>query len=277
MSNQSKVSQEINDAYFTKDESALFCQSALDKHGWLGGSILEPCVDGGSLVSGLSNVTALDINDYGYPLNFKMDFFDYQTSDRYDLVFTNPPFGRAGSVAGKILNHATNFSDRVAFILPQSFRKISLIDRINPWFHPVSDLDLPTESYVLPDGSERVVRTCFQMWERRDYERQRFNKTPYTEFFSRVSKTDGEYAFRTQGSSAGKILKGIDHTPASTAFLVGGRELVEEHDWTSIARFSAGIPAIGLHDVAWGLRSDNIDNYLKHGIMSNMINHNKDK
>jgi len=273
MSNQSQISQSINDAYFTKNESAEFCQSVLQQRGWLNGSVLEPCVGSGQLVRGMQNVTAFDINDYGYPLDWKGNFLDYNASTSYDLVFTNPPFGRAGSLAGKIINHSAKFTNRIAFILPQSFRKISLIDRIDNNFHPVADYTLPTEHYMLPDGSERHVKTCFQLWERRSSKRQKFGSVPYTEFFTRVNKDKGEYAFRTQGSSAGKILDGIDHTPASTAFLVGGKELVGSYDWTKIAKFSAAIPAIGLHDVAWGLRSNNIDSYLEHGILGELIDY----
>jgi len=65
MSNQSQISQSISDAYFTKNESAEFCQSVLQQHGWLNGSVLEPCVGSGQLVRGMQNVTAFDINDYG--------------------------------------------------------------------------------------------------------------------------------------------------------------------------------------------------------------------
>ncbi len=274
MSNQSQISQSIDDAYFTKGESTEFCHAVLRQHGWLSGSILEPCVGSGNLIKGL-DATAFDINDYGYPLDWQGNFLDYNVDRSWDLVFTNPPFGRAGSLAGKVISHSAKFADRLAFILPQSFRKISLIDRIDRDFHPVADYALPTEYYTLPDGTERHVKTCFQLWERRDYKRMKFNETPYTEFFTRVDKPEAEYAFRTQGSSAGTILNGIDHTPASTAFLVGGKGLVAQHDWTRIAKFSAAIPAIGLHDVAWGLRSSNIDNYLQHGVLSELIDYAK--
>jgi hypothetical protein len=91
----------------------------------------------------------------------------------------------------------------------------------------------------------------------------------------RVAPEQAEYAFRTQGASAGKVLNGLDYNPSTTAFLSGGRERVAVHDWTRIARFTAGIPAIGLNDVAYGLHLEdqgvNINSYLQNGCVSSLV------
>ena len=51
----------------------------------------------------------------------------------------------------------------------------------------------------------------------------------------------------------------------------GGKELIIAHDWMKVARFASGAPSIGLHYIAWGLRSPDIESYLVHGIMSDLI------
>lgn len=272
MSNQSKLSQSISDAYFTPKESVEWCQSILRTHGWLTDDtwVLEPCVGSGNLVQGLTNVIGCDLIDHGYP-NVRLG--DYLTSPVYqnvDLVFTNPPFGRMGTLALKMLNRASLDTNRLAFILPSSFRKISILDRVDPSLHLVYDGDLPNQHFTLPDGSQRWVNTCFQLWERRDTRRVKIRDVvDYSLYTRRVPKEIAEFAFRTQGASAGKVLNGLNYNPASTAFLCGGKDRFMSHDWTTIASFTAGIPAIGLNDVALGLLlEDNgidITEYLKRG------------
>jgi len=275
MSNHSQLAQSINDAYFTPPESSEWCRSLLKDYGWVSEitTTLEPCVGSGSLVEGLpGKVIGCDLIDHGYSNVIVGDYL-LSPERTVDLVFTNPPFGRAGSLALKILNKAARDSDRLAFILPSSFRKISILDRIDPYFHPVFDADLPNQNYHLPDGSVRWVNTCFQMWERRKNRRVLFKDIiHYSEYTSRVSPEKAEFCFRTQGASAGKVLNGLNYNPASTAFLVGGKSRLEAHDWTTIASFTAGIPAIGLNDVALGLRLEDegkdIETYLRRGAIS---------
>jgi len=265
----SEFSESISDAYFTPPKSVEFIHETLANDGWLEGSILEPCCGDGNLIRGL-DATAWDIHQYSHPLDRVGNFLE-QPPEPFDLVLTNPPFGWLGGLACDILNHATNFSDRVGIILPQCFRKIQRIDRINRWFHPVRDLCLPDETYILPSGDKRYVRTCFQMWERRDYKRKQFGKIGYDEFFRQVPREEADYYLRTQGSTAGVILDGFDYNPCTGRFMVGSKDRILQHDWKTIARFASGAPSIGLHDIAWGFRSPNIDAYLQHGIMSDLI------
>ena len=273
----SSFSKSISDAYFTPPDSVKFVHETLEEHGWLKGTVLEPCCGRGNLVRGIARATRWDLNQYEEPLDRVGNFLE-QPPESFDLVLTNPPFGFLGGLACDILNHGTLFSDRVAIVLPQCFRKVQRIDRINPYFHPVGDYNLPNETYILPDGTEKYVRTCFQMWERRDYKRKKFANTSYEEFFTQVPFEDAEYYLRTQGSTAGMILEGLAYPKTgkvynhnSGRFMKGGMDKILAHDWTKVARFASGAPSIGLHDIAWGLRSPDIESYLVHGIMSDLI------
>ena len=267
----SELSKSISDAYFTPPESVEFVHGVLAEAGWLEGSILEPCCGAGNLIRGLDNVTVWDLNQYDHPLDRVGNFLE-QKPEAFDLVLTNPPFGFLGGLACDILNHATRFTNRVGIILPQCFRKIQRIDRINPYFHPVGDYNLPNETYILPNGEEKYVRTCFQMWERRGWERKKFGTTPYTEFFTQVPIEEAEYYIRTQGSTAGIILDGLDYNKNTGRWMKGSKDIILKYDWTKVARFASGAPSIGLHDIAWGLRSENTEEYLIHGITYDLIN-----
>ena len=272
----SSFSKSISDAYFTPPDSVKFVHETLEEHGWLKGTVLEPCCGRGNLVRGLARATRWDLNQYDEPLDRVGNFLE-QPPESFDLVLTNPPFGWLGGLACDILNHATKFSDRIGIILPQCFRKVQRIDRINPYFHPVRDCNLPDETYILPTGERKFVRTCFQMYERRSYMRKKFGGVSYEEFFRIVPKEDAEYYIRTQGAAAGIILDGLEYPdgkPYKTTtgrFMVGSKDRILEHNWRTIARFASGAPSIGLHDIAWGFRSPNIDEYLIHGIMSDLI------
>ena len=275
----SQFSESISDAYFTPPSSVSFVHERLNEAGWLNGSVLEPCCGDGNLIRGLNNTTAWDLNQYSHPLDRVGNFLELNTGERFDLVLTNPPFGWLGGLACDILNHATNYTDRIGIILPQCFRKIQRIDRINPFFHPVADLNLPDETYILPDGTKKYVRTCFQMWEKRDYKRYKFGNRSYEEFFRQVPYEDAEYYLRTQGSTAGVILEGLAYPKTGKVYnsnsgrwMRGGKDLILQHDWTKVARFASGAPSIGLHDIAWGLRSPNTKEYLIHGITYDLIN-----
>lgn len=275
----SEFSKSISDAYFTHPESVSFIHGILADAGWLEGSVLEPCCGNGHLIKGLDDVTVWDLHEYEIPLDRVGNFLEQKPDEKFDLVLTNPPFGFLGGLACDILNHATLFTDRIGIILPQCFRKVQRIDRINEYFHPVGDYNLPNETYILPDGKEKYVRTCFQMWERRDYKRKKFGNTSYEEFFTQVPYEEAEYYLRTQGSTAGMILEGLAYPETgkvynhnSGRFMKGGKDLILAHDWTKVARFASGAPSIGLHDIAWGLRSPNTEEYLIHGIMYDLIN-----
>jgi len=280
MSNQSQISESIDHAYFTSETDSLFVVEKLRLHGWLskGMTLLEPACGGGALVKPLGKadvkVKLADLIDYGVGA----EIGDYLESDlgRYDLVLTNPPFGKMATLAVAFFNKAATNSDRIAFIVPQSFRKISIIDRLDLDYWPVGDYDLPCQSYILPDGSTRVVKTCVQLWEKRNERREKLGKIDHTAFFTPLKKkdalvTEGAYALRGQGSSAGKILEGLDHSESSTRFLVGNKEAVESLDLSAIAAFTAGIPSIGFAELAYAisLQGDpRLKSYLKKGAIT---------
>ena len=271
MSNHSRISQSISDAYFTSTTSAEFCRSILKERNWVSPNsvTLEPCCGNGSLLSGLpGKILCSDLHDYG--VGATIENYLEAPPKECNLIFTNPPFGRAGSLALEFLKKATTECNRVAFILPASFRKISLLDRVPATHSLVADYVLPSQSYLLPDGSTRIVQTTFQLWERSLAPRPKLVKiAPYQTYTKRVPANEAEFAFRTQGSSAGRVLEGLSYNPASTAFLSGGKNRFEAHSWTPIAKHTAGIPAIGLNDVALGLYLEdnriNIAPYLTQG------------
>ena len=81
------------------------------------------------------------------------------------LVVGNPPFGRISSLAMKFFNHAAHWASGIAFIVPRTFRRISVQNKLNAHFHLEYDIDIPMEpcSFTPPIAA----KCCFQIWRRR--------------------------------------------------------------------------------------------------------------
>ena len=282
MSNQSQISDSIDHAYFTSDEDAQFVANKLSEFDWLDSTILEPSCGSGALAKPLSSmglsVDLADLVDYG--VGACIGNYLESSYERYGLVLTNPPFGKMASLAVKFFNKAATHTDRIAFIVPQSFRKASIIDKLDLAFWPVLDEDLPSQVYDLPDGSKRKVRTCFQMWERRSERREKISLIDRSRFFQTLTKkealeTDGAYALRGQGASAGKVLEGLDHSEASTRFLVGSKDVFLRLNLSRVAGFTAGIPSIGFSELAVAASLEGSPKqklFLEKGVISLLMN-----
>lgn len=85
------------------------------------------------------------------------------------LVIGNPPFGRVSSLAIKFFNHAAKWATVIAFIVPRTFRRISVQNRLDTRFHLVHDEEIPMEPCAFTPPM--MAKCCFQIWERRDTER----------------------------------------------------------------------------------------------------------
>lgn len=91
--------------------------------------------------------------------------FKPQDSEKY-LVVGNPPFGLRGNLALRFINHASNFADFIAFILPPLFDsdgKGSPKTRLKNLTLAFSK-KLPLNSFIYPNGKEVEVATLFQIW-----------------------------------------------------------------------------------------------------------------
>ena len=91
--------------------------------------ILEPAAGSGNILQFLPETTiGMDIEPENINIT-KQDFFSYQPYDKlfgpyntYNKIacITNPPFGKGymNPLAKKFFNHAAEFSDLIAFIVP---------------------------------------------------------------------------------------------------------------------------------------------------------------
>ena len=86
-----------------------------------------------------------------HPDIVEKDFFTYTPSPHLQniLVIGNPPFGRSCSLAIKFFNHASKWANVIAFIIPRTFRRVSIHNKLNVYFHQRMTLFLSRSFYSL--------------------------------------------------------------------------------------------------------------------------------
>lgn len=156
--------------YYTPTDTAEYlvgvCRSIIPNFDSL--SKIEPSAGNGSFLNLLTNCKGYDIEP-NHPDVIQKDYLTGETV-KADVVIGNPPFGRACSLATKFINRAAYSEAKyIAFILPKSFRKWTIINRIDLSFHLIHDKELDV-NYVDNDGqlinSSGKLNTVFQIWRR---------------------------------------------------------------------------------------------------------------
>ena len=177
MKNATDIRIEGLDKFYTIESVVDACISTMTKqYDWnTWGFVIEPSAGNGSFFHKLpvpiDKKIGLDIQPEHVDI-IEKDFFDYEAGETNGkiLVIGNPPFGRNSSIAVKFFNHASNWCDTIAFIIPRTFRRESIQNRLNLNFHLVLDEEIPMKpcSFTPP----MMVKCCFQLWEKRHYKRE---------------------------------------------------------------------------------------------------------
>ena len=143
---------------------------------WKWDLIIEPSAGNGSFLHQIpsDNKIGIDISPED-PIIIKQDFFDYSppSTKTNILIIGNPPFGRVSSLAIKFFNHSAKWANVIAFIIPRTFRKISVQNKLDEMFHLVYDEEIPNKPCCF--SPPMMVKCCFQIWEKKEVKRQIIN------------------------------------------------------------------------------------------------------
>lgn len=243
------------DQFYTRSNIAkqcvdeLFAQLAHPADQWLW---IEPSAGAGAFVDFLPNTRiALDIAPRRSDIS-QADFLIWHpgSSERPIAVIGNPPFGKNASLASRFFNHAANFADLIGFIVPKTFQKASLVNRLDRHMHLVREVALPLDSFVFA-GLPYEVPTVFQIWERKAAWRTVEARRTTHDHFSFVRPQDAHFAFQRVGARAGLVSReGLRKSPQSHYFLrshVGEGTLfdrLDAIDWNPVKWRTAGNPSI---------------------------------
>lgn len=217
------------DKYYTKDEIVNQCLQFVKDNIQINKNhlIVEPSAGNGSFIKGIKTLS----NEFRfYDLEpeheeiMKQDYLDYhykEENNRYKSIHVvgNPPFGRQSSLAIKFIKKSCEFCNSFSFILPKSFKKESLKNKVPLNFHLIFEYDLPKNSFLV-DNNEHDVPCVFQIWEKKDIERTKVEKLIPNKF-TFVGKPDNpDISFRRVGVNAGTIDKNvIDKSEQSHYFI----------------------------------------------------------
>ena len=165
-----------HDQFYTKKDIAIKYINKLKEYYDLESfdTILEPSAGTGNFYLNLpeNKRIGLDIDPKHEEIIYQ-DYLQYNHNNIGKcLVIGNPPFGIGSSLAIKFFNKSAEFAEVIAFIVPRTFRKINIHNKLNLNFHLVYEDILPLNPCCFePKMNAKCV---FQIWEKRNNKRDIF-------------------------------------------------------------------------------------------------------
>jgi hypothetical protein len=217
-----EVRKEGMDKFYTIPEISERCLSSIESlYNWSTWDlVIEPSAGNGSFLTKIPTKKKLGIDIAPEHKDIvKQDFFTYTPPDgiKNILVLGNPPFGKISSLAIKFFNHAAQWANVIAFIVPRTFRRVSVTNRLHRNFHLRLDNDIPMKpcSFTPP----MMVKCCFQIWERKDTQQRSIIKLStkhkdweFLEFGPKdingqpTPPKDAHFVIRAYGGRCGQII-----------------------------------------------------------------------
>jgi predicted RNA methylase len=184
-------------------------------------TVLEPAGGTGAFVDAAvalgAKVVSFDIE----PLHASVERFDFLEAElrlSNAVTISNPPFGRNNSLSIPFFNRAADHSEYIAFIVPRSWRKWSVINRLDPRFHLISDQDIVVD-YVDASGKrlseKKILATCFQVYQRRDSLRPKVVVADMG-LVKKVSPDEADVALTIFGFSCGAVTTDFERVKNTT-------------------------------------------------------------
>lgn len=199
------------DKFYTNKDIALKCIQKTEQICGLKvfDLIIEPSAGNGSFYTQIkeTHIIGIDIEPECENL-IKQDFLKFIPDKQFKNILTigNPPFGRVSSLAVKFFNHSSKFSNYIAFILPKTFRKLSVQNRLSLDFKLIHDEDIPDKPCSF--SPKMNAKCCFQIWKREKSCRKKIILPTTHEDFKFVSSDckNIDLALRAYGGKCGEIV-----------------------------------------------------------------------
>lgn len=209
------------DQYYTKDDVAEKYYKVLQEYVDINeiDFVLEPSAGMGAFFKILpeNKRLGLDLEPKFNGIE-KQDFFDFiPVTDKKYITVGNPPFGTGSNLAVKFFNHAAKFSKTIAFILPRTFKRTSIQNKLHYNFHLIYNEDLPIKPCCFEP--EMMAKCCFQIWEKKEIAREKIiypNETNDFSFLKYGPLDDNkqptppqgaDFAIKAYGSNCGEIIE----------------------------------------------------------------------
>lgn len=252
--NDNRASDIRLDQYYTDPGVAAHCYSIFKEHFDPSRyQMVEPTAGTGSFFKLLPHGSlAYDI-DPRWPGIQTANFLTVRIATyRPIAVIGNPPFGKNASMAVRIVNHAASQSQVIAMILPRSFQKASVQNRIDRSFHLIREELVPEHAFLFR-GKPYNVPAVFQIWERRPYPRVlKPVETRHPDFVF-TTPEDADFAIQRVGARAGRVHRDFARSPNSHYFIravaPGIEAIMRKLDFASVVGNVAGNPSLAKSEI----------------------------
>lgn len=248
------------DQFYTEKEVSIYLMKKikemfeLDKF-----FLLEPSAGNGSFSNLFhKNSIAFDIDPKINSI-IEKDFLKIENQDIKNNnmpIFTigNPPFGKNSSLAIKFINKSSEFSNYIAFILPRTFKKQSVINKVNENLHLIFEENIKDNAFVFENEIYNVP-CVFQIWEKRTTARNKIKDKTKSIFFNFVNEDNADFAIRRVGGLAGKLITNFkSYKPASHYYICVNNQkekekimkiIIDNYEiLQSLAKNTAGNPSL---------------------------------
>ena len=217
------------DKYYTKNEIVDDCIKSIKKHIKISKQdmIIEPSAGNGSFIPSIkllsNNYRFYDLEPENQEIT-KQDFLElnYDTiKNQYKNIHIigNPPFGRQASTAIKFIKKCCEFSKSISFILPKSFKKDSMQKSFARKYHLIYEKDLAEKAFLV-NNVEYDVPCVFQIWERKDFDRDEIEKLEPLKFMFVNKEESPDISFRRVGVNAGTIMKETNDKSSQSHYFI---------------------------------------------------------
>jgi hypothetical protein len=172
---------------------------------------------------------------------------------KFDFVIGNPPYGVAANMAIKFINRAMDVSDDVRMVLPASFQRDSVLNRVSMDFDLVDDIRLPDETFP------RDITTVRQRWVRTDTPRDKivmYRSHPDFKFLKYAQRDEATLFIGGAGAGpSGKVkTEGYDHYKPGHHYVkcseaVRDKLVALQPKLIAKSRVCGCLPGISKHDI----------------------------
>ena len=221
---KSQGQKDILDRFYTPVEIAKKCVSLLNLSTY--DCIIEPSAGTGNFLKAILPYEAYAFDLAPNSQDFLIEQVDWFKVDKSKfaqykniLVLGNPPFGQQNSLAVNFFNEASKFCNTIAFILPLSFKKDSVQNRLNLNFHLKEEIDLSECEFLLVNETRVKVPCVFQIWEKESIPRKKKHMKTTSSFFEFVDKNSADFRIQRVGGNAGKASFDLTKSPSSNYFI----------------------------------------------------------
>jgi len=206
--------------------------------------IIDPCTGAGAISKFFPNCERYDL----HPQDNETKQQDYLTSnfkpstDGGTLVIQNSPYGSHNNLAIAFFQKSAQFADYIAQVVPRTFRRMSIQNKLHNQWQLVDQYDLPYKSFYLPAEGKIIpydVPSTAQLWQRVEEPRTITPQRKDSQLFQWTrDANEADFAIRMHGRRAGQLVPKeefnmIDSSP-SFYFIKGDITPFEKVDWDKL-------------------------------------------